>query len=90
MATVLRKPNFDAAAQIINHHVGIIGQIQAQDESNKTLHVWLEDTNLQQTKKMFTLLDLCVSSLRRGHAKLLCLVPILTDDLRGASKCVKK
>ena len=28
---------------------------------------------------MFTLLDLCVSSLRRGHANLLCIVPILTD-----------
>ena len=25
-------------------------------------------------------LDLCVSSLRRGHADLLCIVPILTDD----------
>ena len=31
-------------------------------------------------KKSFTLLDLCVSSLRRGHANLLCIVPILTDD----------
>ena len=32
-------------------------------------------------KKLFTLLDLCVSSLRRGHANLLCIVPILSDDL---------
>ena len=30
----------------------------------------------------FTLLDLCVSSLRRGHANLLCIVLILTDDPR--------
>jgi len=30
-------------------------------------------------KKIVTLLDLCVSSLRRGHANLLCIVPILTD-----------
>ena len=30
-------------------------------------------------KKLFTLLDLCVSSLRRGHANLLCIVPNLTD-----------
>ena len=37
-------------------------------------------------KKLFTLLDLCVSSLRRGHANLLCIVPILTDDLRRESK----
>ena len=29
---------------------------------------------------MFTILDLRVSSLRRGHANLLCVVPILTDD----------
>ena len=36
-------------------------------------------------KKMFTLLDLCVSSLRRGHANLLCIVPILTDDPRRKS-----
>ena len=33
----------------------------------------------------FTLLDLCVSSLRRGHANLLCIVPILTDDPRRKS-----
>ena len=32
-----------------------------------------------------TLLDLCVSSLRRGHANLLCIVPILTDDPRRES-----
>ena len=36
-------------------------------------------------KKLVTLLDLCVSSLRRGHANLLCIVPILTDDLRRVS-----
>ena len=35
--------------------------------------------------KLFTLLDLCVSSLRRGHANLLCIVPILTDDPRRES-----
>ena len=34
---------------------------------------------------MVTLLDLCVSSLRRGHANLFCIVPILSDDLRGES-----
>ena len=35
-----------------------------------------------------TLLDLCVSSLRRGHANLLCVVPILTDDPRRESICI--
>jgi len=34
---------------------------------------------------LFTRLDLRVSSLRRGHANILCLVPILTDDPRGES-----
>ena len=38
-------------------------------------------------KKLVTLLDLCVSSLRRGHANLLCIVPILTDDPRRESSC---
>lgn len=37
-------------------------------------------------KKSGTLLDLCVSSLRRGHANLLCIVPILTDDPRRESR----
>ena len=30
-------------------------------------------------KKLEPFLDLCVSSLREGHANLLCIVPILTD-----------
>jgi len=34
---------------------------------------------------MLTLLDLCVSSLRRGHANILCVAPILTDDPRRES-----
>ena len=36
-------------------------------------------------KKLGTLLDLCVSSLRRGHANLLCIVPFLSDDPRKES-----
>ena len=36
-------------------------------------------------QKMFTLLELCVSFLRRGHGNLLCVVPILTDDPRRES-----
>ena len=31
--------------------------------------------------RLGTLLDLGVSSLRRGHANLLCIVPILSDGL---------
>ena len=41
---------------------------------------------LLRAKKFGTLLDLCVSSLRRGHANLLCIVPILTDVPRRESK----
>ena len=34
----------------------------------------------QNTQKILEpFLDLCVSSLREGHANLLCIVPILTD-----------
>ena len=45
---------------------------------------WMKACTLK--KKLFTLLDLCVSSLRRGHANLLCIVPILTDDPRRESE----
>jgi len=37
-----------------------------------------------EKKNGYTLLDLSVSSLRRGHANLLCIVPILTDDPLGS------
>ena len=40
---------------------------------------------LSEYKEMFTLLDLCASSLRRGNANLLCIVPILSDDPREES-----
>ena len=35
---------------------------------------------------LFTLLDVCVSSSRRGHANLLWIVPILTDGSRSESE----
>ena len=34
---------------------------------------------------LFALLDVCVSSLRRGHVNILCIVPCLTDDPRRES-----
>ena len=40
-------------------------------------------------KELFTLLDLCVSSLRRGNANLLCVVQILTDVPRRESVLVE-
>ena len=36
-------------------------------------------------KKFGPFLDLCVSSLRRGHANLLCIVPILSDVPEGTT-----
>ena len=41
---------------------------------------------MRPTLTLRTLLDSCVSSLRRGHASLLCIVPMLTDDPRRESK----
>ena len=49
---------------------------------------WHLGLQLHMSKKLVSLLDLCVSSLRRGHANLLCIVPILTDDPRRESKCI--
>ena len=39
---------------------------------------------------LFTLLDLCVSSVRRGHANILCIVPILRDGPRRESEGTQK
>ena len=49
----------------------------------------LTKASYRWTKKLCTLLDLCVSSLRRGHANLLCIVPILTDDPRRESEVIQ-
>ena len=38
-----------------------------------------KDRRAKFQKKIGPFLDLCVSSLRSGHANLLCIVPILTD-----------
>ena len=47
------------------------------------------NNNNDDANKLFTLLDLCVSSLRRGHANLLCIVPSLTDDPpKGIHDCL--
>ena len=48
-------------------------------------HILVDAVHVWSSQQLFTLLDLCVSSLRRGHANLLCIVPILTDDPRRES-----
>jgi len=40
---------------------------------------WVDGEGKTKGKKFGPFLDLCVSSLRRGHANLLCIVPILSD-----------
>ena len=50
-----------------------------------------QKTSLPLHKKLGTLLDLCVSSLRKGNASLLCIIPILSDDPRRESgkSCIR-
>ena len=55
--------------------------------SKKIMHWCRRSGNVQKSS---TLLDLCVPSLRRGHANLLCIVPILTDVPRKDSICFFK
>jgi hypothetical protein len=45
----------------------------------------IELRDKKQEKILELLLELCVSSLRRGHANLLCIVPILTYARRRSS-----
>ena len=45
------------------------------------IHIYIID--------LFTLLDLCVSSLHRDHVNLLCIVPILLGDPRRESNDVE-
>ena len=49
---------------------------------NAADHMYPADDILSWQQQLFALLDVCVSSLRRGHANLLCIAPILTDDPR--------
>ena len=49
--------------------------------SSRARLVWMRFARVP----LFALLDLCVSSLRRGHADLLCIVPSFTDDPRRES-----
>ena len=56
-----------------NHRPGYSGPVTPLPDIAEALHV---------TPKLFALLDLCASSLRRGHANILRVVEILTDDPR--------
>ncbi len=58
-------------------------------------HLWCREgmkfvyRNGWNGKKFGPFLDLCVSSLRRGHANLLCIVPILSDVSEETKECVR-
>ena len=62
---------------------------RCQRHNSSQSHPLMRRAEMRPCDKLFktlsTLLDLCVSSLRRGHANLLCIVPILTDDPRRES-----
>ena len=49
-------------------------------------YVYRKSTNIHEQSTLKKTLYFCVSSLRRGHANLLCIVPILTDDPRRESR----
>ena len=67
---------------IVNTH----GSMPSMPHLEHTAHAFHDEGHGKASQKIDTLLDLCVSSLRRGHANLLCIVPILTDDPRRESK----
>ena len=58
----------------------VLRAASGQTRGRAPYHREARNPRQQMAKKQFTLLDLCVSSLRRGHANLLCIVPILSDD----------
>ncbi len=59
------------------------------------IHLWCREgvkfvyRNGWKGKKFGPFLDLCVSSLRRGHANLLCIVPILSDVSEETKEVVR-
>ena len=59
-------------------------QNEEDSGSHGRIHTWGLG-NFGERKKFGPFLDLCVSSLRRGHANLLCIVPILSDVPEGTS-----
>ena len=50
-----------------------------------TSTVHFVENSFSQEKKIWNASRICVSSLRRDHANLLCIVPILTDGFRRSS-----
>jgi len=62
------------------------GRKESGEENSISLfQVFVFYRNLRIGSQLCTLLDLCVSSLPRGHANLLCIVSIVTDDSRRKS-----
>ena len=71
-----RDPETEYAQQRLGRHTALAMWPFVSSTANNQL--------VCKQKKLVSLLDLCVSSLRKGHANLLCIVPILTDDPRKA------
>ena len=65
--------------------IHVLNEVKPKKEKNLSYCEKAQKHLRKSSKKFVTLLDLCVSSLRRGHANLLCIVPILSDDPRRES-----
>ena len=74
-------PKIDSKLNIAQHIERLTSSRLDKKSQKPKLEMLIIDSNL------ITLLDLCVSSLRRGHANLLRIVPILTDAPRRESTC---
>ena len=66
---------------IVNTH----GSMPSMPHLEHTAHAFHDESHGKASQKIDTL-DFCVSSLRRGHANLVCIVPILSDDPRRESE----
>ncbi|BFG38286.1 hypothetical protein CerSpe_245600 [Prunus speciosa] len=75
-----------ASATALNYAFGSRDCGKHHGESKKNIRNLAE----KGQKKFGPFLDLCVSSLRRGHANLLCIVPILSDVPEGTSLCLQR
>jgi hypothetical protein len=80
----MKKPTVSGEHYLECEHAGAL-QVPIGLRVALFVHEHTDARPMRRCKKLFTLLDLCVSSLRRGHANLLCIVPILTDDPRRES-----
>jgi len=69
----------------LHTHLTFIWKKKKKDEKGSHWRKQARAKERRLGKKFGPFLDLCVSSLRRGHANLLCIVPILSDVPEGTT-----